>query len=129
MSQKVLIKLNLTIILLINLVAKVWAFSRWSVKLPDAWAGEVGTYSQHIYTYDERMTRLELINIVNDYLWFFLWGICMWVLMWWWFRLIVSEWESAEFKQANKMVIYSLAGIVLSISSYYAVQIILNLFL
>ena len=67
------------------------------------------------------------IQTVNSYLRFSMWVICMWVLIYWWIKLITAQWDSAKMKEANKLLMWALIGILIVIFSYALVKIIVNL--
>jgi len=69
----------------------------------------------------------NIINLVNDYLWFSIWAICMWALVYGWILLITSQWSDDKMKKANKILVWALVGILISIFSYAIVRIVVNL--
>lgn len=69
----------------------------------------------------------EVIQTINTYLWFAIWAICMWVLIFWWIKLITAQWDSAKMKEANKLLTWALIWILIAIFSYAIVRIIINL--
>ena len=72
-------------------------------------------------------TLFETIQLINTYLRFSLWAVCMGVLIFWWIKLITAQWDPAKMKEANKLVMWALVGILIAIFSYALVRIIINL--
>jgi hypothetical protein len=75
----------------------------------------------------DESTFFETIQIINQYLRFSLWSICMGVLIFWWIKLITAQWDPAKMKEANKLLIWALIWILIAIFSYAIVRIIVNL--
>lgn len=69
----------------------------------------------------------DLIQKINTYLRFSIWVICMWVLIYWWIKLITAQGDPAKMKEANKLLMWALIGILVAIFSYAIVRIIVNL--
>lgn len=72
-------------------------------------------------------TIFNIIQTINKYLWFSIWAICMGVLIFWWIKLITAQWDQAKMKEANKLLMWALIGILIAIFSYAIVRIIVNL--
>lgn len=72
-------------------------------------------------------TLFETIQLINTYLRFSIWAVCMWVLIFWWIKLITAQWDPAKMKEANKLLMWALIGILIAILSYAIVRIIVNL--
>jgi hypothetical protein len=75
----------------------------------------------------DEWTFFQTIQTINKYLWFSIWAISMWVLIFWWIKLITAQWDSAKMKEANKLLMWALIGILIAIFSYAIVRIIVNL--
>lgn len=75
----------------------------------------------------DESTLFSTIQNINKYLRFFMWVICMWVLIYWWIKLITAQWDWAKMKEANKLLMWALIGILIVIFSYAVVRIIINL--
>jgi hypothetical protein len=56
-----------------------------------------------------------------------LWSLCMGVLIYWWIKLITAQGDAAKMKEANKLLMWALIGILIAIFSYAIVRIIVNL--
>lgn len=75
----------------------------------------------------DEWTFFETIQMINQYLWFSIWAICMGVLIFWWIKLITAQWDAAKMKEANKLLMWALIGILIAMFSYAIVRIIINL--
>lgn len=75
----------------------------------------------------DESTIFDLIQKINSYLRFSIWVICMWVLIYWWIKLITGQGDPAKMKEANKLLMWALIGILVAIFSYAIVRIIVNL--
>ncbi len=70
---------------------------------------------------------IDLISIVNEYLWFFVWIIAMGVVLYGWYLLVTSSGNEEEYKKATKLLIYWLVWIIVALSAYLLVSFIVNL--
>ena len=75
----------------------------------------------------DESTFFNTIQTINSYLRFSIWAICMGVLIYWWIKLITAQWDPAKMKEANKLLMWALIGILVAIFSYAIVRIIVNL--
>ncbi len=75
----------------------------------------------------DESTFFDTIQTVNQYLRFSLWSLCMGVLIYWWIKLITAQGDAAKMKEANKLLMWALIGILIAIFSYAIVRIIVNL--
>lgn len=75
----------------------------------------------------DESTMYKTIQTINRYLRFSIGAVCMGVLVFWWIKLITASWNQAKMKEANKLLIWALIGILISIFSYAVVRIIVNL--
>jgi hypothetical protein len=66
--------------------------------------------------------------MVNQYLWFGLWVVCMVILVWWGIQLITAWGDAEKMKKTNKLLMGALIGILISILSYSVVRLVVNLF-
>jgi len=73
-------------------------------------------------------TIFDIIQIVNDYLWFAIAGIAMVVLISAWIKLILAEWDKEKVSSANRMVISSIIAIFVAMVSYAIIKLVINLF-
>jgi len=75
----------------------------------------------------DESTLFDIIQIINKYLWFSIGAISMGVLVFWWIKLITANGDAAKMKEANKLLMWALIWILISIFSYAVVRIIVNL--
>ncbi|MCF7834773.1 hypothetical protein K9M48_01825 [Candidatus Gracilibacteria bacterium] len=73
-------------------------------------------------------TLFEIIQIVNQYLWFAIGFFCLIVLIIGGFKILSAEGNAEKLKKANKLIIGSVIGIFIAVLSYAAVRLIVNLF-
>jgi len=73
-------------------------------------------------------TIFDIIQIINDYLWFSIAGIAMVVLISAWIKLILAEWDKEKVSSANRMVISSIIAIFVAMVSYAIIKLVINLF-
>ena len=122
--KKNLIKTSLVIIYSLLIVN----FSYWIIVQvpPSQWQENVVVPTTTIQS--DEWTIFELIQTINQYLWFSIWAICMWVLVFWWIKLMTSQGNQEKMKQANKLLTWALVWILIAILSYAVVRLIVNLF-
>lgn len=72
-------------------------------------------------------TFYETIQTINKYLRFSIGVICMGVLIFWWIKLMTAQGDPAKMKEANKLLMWAIIGILIAIFSYALVRIIVNL--
>jgi len=70
----------------------------------------------------------QLIQTVNEYLWFFIGVVCMAVLVIGGFKLITASGDPEKMKQANKLLMWALIGILIAVLSYAIIRLVVNLF-
>lgn len=76
----------------------------------------------------DESTIFDIIQIVNDYLWFAIAGVAMVVLIAAWIKLILAEGEKEKVSSANRMVISSIIAIFVAMLSYAIIKLVVNLF-
>ncbi len=69
----------------------------------------------------------DTLQLINRYLWFAISVVCMWVLVYWWFKLISAQWDEKKMQEANKLLTGAVIGIVISLASYALVRLLVNL--
>ena len=70
----------------------------------------------------------QSIQMINQYLWIWIWLICMSFLVYSGIGLITANGDETKMKNANKMLTGALIGILICILSYAVVRIVVNLF-
>ena len=76
----------------------------------------------------DESTIFDIIQIVNDYLWFAIAGMAMVVLVVSWLKLILAEWNKEETSKSNKMIVSAIIAIFVAMLSYAIIKLIVNLF-
>ena len=76
----------------------------------------------------DESTIFDIIQIVNDYLWFAIAGIAMVVLVVSWLKLILAEWNKEETGKASKMIVSAIIAIFVAMLSYAIIKLVVNLF-
>lgn len=99
-----------------------------TVELPRAqWNEDIAIIWPEQISGDES-TFFDTIQMINQYLWFGLWGICMWVLVFGGIQLITASGNDEKMKKTNKLLMGALIGILISILSYSVIRLVVNLF-
>jgi hypothetical protein len=99
-----------------------------TVELPRAqWNQDIAILGPEEISGDES-SFFETIQVINEYLWFWLGAICMGVLIFGGIQLITANWDDAKMKKTNKLLMGALIGILISILSYSVVRLFVNLF-
>ncbi|MFA6256300.1 MAG: hypothetical protein WC606_03880 [Candidatus Absconditabacterales bacterium] len=75
----------------------------------------------------DESTFFETIQTINTYLRFSIGAICMGVLIFGGIKLMTAGGDAAKMKEANKLLMGALIGILIAIFSYAIVRIIVNL--
>jgi len=76
----------------------------------------------------DETTIFDIIQIINDYLWFTIAWVAMVVLVYWWIKLITAGWKKETVSSANKMIFSAAIAIFVSILSYAIIKLVVNLF-
>lgn len=76
----------------------------------------------------DESTIFDIIQIVNDYLWFSIAGIAMVLLISAWIKLIMAGGDKEKTSSANRMVMGSIIAIFAAMISYAIIKLIVNLF-
>jgi len=92
--------------------------SRWQEDVIVTWPTQIQS---------DEWTLFDTIKIINKYLWFSIGVICMGVLIFWWIKLITAQWDQTKMKEANKLLMWALIGILIAIFSYSIIRIIINI--
>lgn len=76
----------------------------------------------------DEWTFFDTIQMINQYLWFWLGAVCMFVLVWGGIQLITASGDADKMKKTNKLLMGALIGILISILSYSVIRLVVNLF-
>ena len=110
--------INITSIVVWNELTLMIPTPSWQWDLNIQWSTSVST---------DRTELVDIINIINKYLWFSIWLIAMAIFIYAGILLIVW-WEKSNFEKANKMLLWAGVAIIISILSYTVVNLLINLF-
>jgi hypothetical protein len=91
---------------------------KWPSDINIQWSTSVNT---------DRTELIDIIKIINKYLWFSLWLIAMIIFVYAWI-LLIAWWKKDSFDKANKMLLWAGVAIVISMLSYTVVNLLINLF-
>jgi len=114
--------------LIIFIWTNVWNIFAIDIQVPNSQWNEdiIVTWPSQVHT--DESTIFEMIQLINQYLWFSIWLICMIILIIGGFKLISAEWDSSKTKKANSMLSWAIIWILICMLSYAAVRILVNLF-
>lgn len=76
----------------------------------------------------DESTIFEVIQIINDYLWFAIAWVAMVVLVFAGIKLIVARWNKEDTWAATRMITSAMIAIFASILSYSIIKLVVNLF-
>ena len=71
---------------------------------------------------------LEIISLVNNYLWFAIWFFCFLFMIWNWYKLITAAWDDKAMGSARKALLWSWIWLVVSLLAYMIVNVTIRLF-
>ncbi len=125
MIQKILFSQCLCFVLLLSNV-----FSAFSLKVRIPRENEIDIVAKN-----EIITRsgssesfINIVRLINSYLWFFTAAICMAVIIYAWFLMITARWDDAQVKKWINILVYAWIGIAVSLMAYAIVNVIVNFF-
>jgi len=71
---------------------------------------------------------INLVKLINEYLWFSLGAVCMIVAIYAGYQIIMSKWDKAKMKKGNEVLVGAIVGIMIAIFSYVIIRLVVNLF-
>lgn len=71
---------------------------------------------------------IKLVQQINQYLWFSIGVICLAVVLYSGFKIIMAQWDKDKLKKANESLTGAIIGIFIAIFSYVLVRLVVNLF-
>lgn len=92
------------------------------------WQSDVAIVGTSTDIQENESTLFAFIQLVNSYLWFAIGVVCMAVLIWGGVKLITAQWDEKKMAEANKLLLWALAWIMISLLSYALIRLIVNLF-
>lgn len=108
----------------IGLLAQVSAVV---VEVPPAWGNRDIAVTGPTRIQADESTVFSFIQLINDYLRFFMGAVAFWVLVYGGIRLITAQWDPDKLSSANRLLLGAGIGIVIVIFSYAIVRLIVNL--
>ncbi len=114
------------LLILISLILWFWFSLSYEVKLPNSTNDIQSTAS--ITTSDTKNYYQSLAKEINTYLWFIFGSIALAMVIYWWILLIGSNWDPADLKKANKILVWWLVWIFVSLLAYLIIKLLINLF-
>ncbi|WP_213348355.1 hypothetical protein [Candidatus Vampirococcus lugosii] len=97
------------------------------IAVPSVDSSDVGGGSTESISGDKNFW-IELIDVINAYLWFFIGVVSMAMLLYGGYSLIYSKGDEEEFRRANRILYYGGIGIFVSLLSYVGISLLVNLF-
>jgi hypothetical protein len=76
----------------------------------------------------DESTIFDIIQIVNDYLWFAIAGVAMVLIVISGLKLILADWNKEETTKANRMIVSAIIAIFAAMLSYAVIKLVVNLF-
>lgn len=110
--------------ILLGLVSTTNAVSVWTLKWK-IWDDDV---SQEMTQIDWNYSFLDIISVVNNYLWFAIWFLCFLFMIWNGFQLIMARGNEKDMEAAKNALIWCGIGLVVCFLAYIIVNIAINLF-
>lgn len=76
----------------------------------------------------DESTIFDVIQIINDYLWFSIAGVAMAVFVFAGIKLIIARWNKEDTGAATRLITSAMIAIMVSMLSYAIIRLIINLF-
>ena len=113
---------TLIVTTIISMSTKVYAVTAWTLKKTQdsadhSWTQIVGSRS-----------ILDIISMVNSYLWFAIWFCCFLFMIWNGFKLISANWDEKSMDSAKKSLLWSGIWIAICLLAYIIVNLAVRLF-
>lgn len=77
---------------------------------------------------DGNTSILDIISLVNQYLWFAIWFFCFLFMVWNWYKLITAAWDDKAMGSAKKALLWAGIWIVVCLLAYIIVNLAVKLF-
>ena len=107
-----------------------WSFASvfsLSVQIPTP-SGQADIIVAESTVESDESTLFDVIQIINDYLWFSIAGMAMVVLIASGIKLMMAEWNKEDITKANRMIVSAIIAIFAAILSYTIIKLVVNLF-
>ena len=122
MIQRILFSQCLCFVLLLSN-----AFSL-KVRIPSENERDIVAKNEIITRSGSSESFINIVRLINSYLWFFTAAICMAVIIYAWFLMITARWDDAQVKKWINILVYAWIGIAVSLMAYAIVNVIVNFF-
>lgn len=76
----------------------------------------------------EQWDIIDLIKLINNYLWMSLGVLCLATTVYGWFLLITAQWDKSKMQKANQILLWSGIWIIICVMAYVLVRVVVNLF-
>lgn len=113
--------------LLAFVLGTVSSVSAVVVEVPPAWGNPDVAVTGPTRIQADEFTLFSFIQLINDYLRFFMGAIAFWVLIYGGIKLITAQWDPEKMSSANRLLLGAGIGIVIVIFSYAIVRLVVNL--
>lgn len=113
---------SILIITLLGVIPEVYAVTVWTLKKTR------DTTDQSWTQVDGVRSIIDVISLVNTYLWFAVWFFCFIFMIWNWFKLISANWDEKAMSSARKALIWSWVGLAVCLMAYIIVNLAVKLF-
>lgn len=97
------------------------------VEVPPAWGNNDIAVTGPTRIQADEFTVFSFIQLINDYLRFFMGAVALWVLIYGGIKLITAQGDPEKLSSANRLLLGAGIGLVIVIFSYAVVRLIVNL--
>lgn len=115
---------SIWVITAFGFISKAYALSVRTLKGTKDSASEDYGYVQ----VDGSYSVLDIISLVNDYLWFAVWFVCFLFMIINGYKLITANWDEGQTKKATKALLWSVVWIAVCLLAYIIVNLAVKLF-
>jgi len=113
---------TLLIISLIGSLSRVSAVTVWTLRRTKDTADHDRTQVDGV------RSVVDVISLVNNYLWFAIWFFCFIFMIWNWYKLIIANWDDKAMSSAKTALIWSGIWLAICLLAYIIVNLAINLF-
>ena len=100
-----------------------------TVEVPyDPWFDDIVIDKDIIRPSSAEDSFIKLVQLINLYLRVVIWWVLFAMLIYWWFVMMISRWDPAEFKKWLKILLYAVIWLWIALFSYVIIRIVVNLF-
>ena len=114
---------GILMITLVGCISKAYALQVWISN------GTKDSAGNNYYTaVSGSRSLLDMISLVNEYLWFAIWFFCFLFMIINGYKLITANWDDGQTKKATKALLWSVIWIVVCLLAYIIVNLAVKLF-